>query len=602
MRLRFDFAGVDGRPAPVRYERPVRSIVAGRLDDVMQAMHAVEQALEEGRHVAGVVAYEAAPAFDAALTTREPAAGPLLWFGVFDAPVAADPLATLVAHLGPAPLPAGAGGGLALWTPAVTPADHHRAVAAVREAIAAGDVYQANYTFRLHGEIDAASLEAHYLRLAAAHRAPYSAYLDLGPWQILSLSPELFFRLTGRRIETRPMKGTAPRGRWPAEDTAAGAALAASEKNRAENVMIVDMARNDLGRVAAVGSVRVGSLFDVERYPTVFQMVSTVAADLREGTRLGEVFTALFPAASITGAPKSASTRLIAALESSPRGVYCGAIGYATPDGDAVFNVAIRTTTVETATSRAVFGTGGGITWDSAPGDEHAEALAKTACLTVPPPFCLVETLRLDDGRYVRGDRHLARLRESAAYFDFACEPGALEAALASHAREHQTGRRCVRVRLAPGGHVDVSSRPLDRLPPGPLSIAVSTLPVDRADPFLHHKTTRRELYERQARVYPDVFDVLLQNREGELTEFTRANVVLELDGRRWTPPRTCGLLGGVFRECLVESGEVGERLLVPHDLGRARRLWWVNSLREWIEVSRPVRPATSRPSPRSGG
>jgi para-aminobenzoate synthetase/4-amino-4-deoxychorismate lyase len=580
VRLRFDFADATGRPAPVIYERPIREIVAGRIDEVPAALRDVDRAVAEGRHAAGFVAYEAASAFDAALPTRA-ARGPLVWFGVFDAATAAGPLSR--------PAPAfDAPGEATTWTPDDTPGRHRRAVDAVREAIAAGDVYQANYTFRLRGDVDAARLEARYLRLAAAHHPPFAAYLDFGSHRVLSLSPELFFRIRGRRIETRPMKGTARRGRWAGEDAAMRTALAASEKDRAENVMIVDMARNDLGRVADVGSVRVQSLFDVERYPTVFQMASTVEAMLGPGVTLAGVFGALFPAASITGAPKTSSMRLLSALESSPRGVYCGVIGYATPGGEAVFNVAIRTMTVDARSGRAEFGTGGGITWDSAAAGEYAEAIAKTACLVEPPAFALIETMRLDAGSYVRIDRHLARLLESAWYFDFEVEQTAIEAALDAHARAHPDGVRRARLGVSRDGRADVESRPLEAAPPGPPPVAVARSPVDRSDVFLHHKTSHRQVYEAHTDAHPGVFDVLLWNREGEVTEFTRGNVVLELDGIRVTPPRTCGLLGGVLRQELVDGGRVDQRVLTLADLTRATRVWFINCLRGWIEVQRP--------------
>jgi para-aminobenzoate synthetase/4-amino-4-deoxychorismate lyase len=541
-------------------------------------LRAAERALASGRHVAGFVAFEAAPAFDRALTTRDPE-GPLVCFGVFDGPAPVDPLKTPSTDAGPL---------AADWT-ADDPAAYPRAVEAVRAAIAAGDVYQANYTFRLRSLVDPDALEEAYRWLAATHRATYAAYVDGGDWCVLSLSPELLFRLQGRRIETRPMKGTARRGRWTAEDRSARAALAASEKDRAENVMIVDMARNDLSRVAKVGSVRVASLFDVERYPTVFQLTSTVEAELKDDVRLGDVIASLFPAASITGAPKTSAMRLLATLESSPRGVYCGAIGYATPDGTAAFNVAIRTMTVDVATGRAVFGTGGGITWDSVAADEYAEALDKTRCLVGPAAFELLETMRADAGVVVRREQHLARLRDSADRFEFACDPVALESALDAHVDRHSGGPRRVRLRLARDGRTTVDSLPLDSLTP-PLPFALATEPVDRDDVLLHHKTSRRGMFERQAAAHPGAWDVLLRNREGELTEFTRGNVVLEIDAGRWTPPRDSGLLGGVFRQHLLDRGEVAERVLGLEDLAGATRVWFINSLREWVRMEpRPL-------------
>lgn len=543
-------------------------------------MAAVEQGLHEGLHAAGWVSYEAASAFDHALTTQPPSAVPLVCFGLFRSAEVAPPLA-------------GAGMlAVETWTPALSADQHARGVAAVREAIAAGDAYQVNYTFRLQADMtssadcgDAASLEGLYRHLARQARAPYAAFIDAGDWQLLSLSPELFFQIDGPRLITRPMKGTAPRGRWAEEDAALRDELAASTKNRAENVMIVDLCRNDLSRVCDVGSVRASSLFDVEPYPTVWQMVSTVEGELRQGTRLRDVFAALFPAGSITGAPKSSSMRLISALEHAPRGVYCGAIGYASPDGRATFNVAIRTITAHVPTGKAEYGVGGGITWDSVAKHEHAEALSKSACLEVRPPFSLIETMRLEQGAVVRLGRHLARVRASASFFGFQCDPARVRATLEAHLSSFGPAPRRVRLVLSPLGYSAVQSEPLEAPSHEARAIALASEPVDSRDRFLCHKTTRRDVYDRHRNAHPDVFDVLLWNERGEVTEFTRGNVVVELDGTRCTPRRECGLLAGVFRAELLDAGVIEERVITVEDLARCSRLWFINSLREWVDV-----------------
>ncbi len=542
--------------------------------EVPAAMAGVEQGLRDGWYAAGFVSYEAAPAFDSALTTQRPSSLPLVCFGLYRA---AEPAPPLVDAEPPASVS---------WTAALSPGDHARGVAAVREAIAAGDTYQINYTFRLSAEVDPAGLESLYAHLARAGHVPYAAFLDLGDWQVLSLSPELFFQLDGTRLMTRPMKGTAPRGRWAGEDAAHRDDLAASSKNRAENVMIVDLCRNDLSRVCQVGSVRATSLCDVEPYPTVWQMVSTVEGEVRPGTGLSDIFTALFPAGSITGAPKSSSMRLIASLEHAPRGVYCGAIGYASPDGRATFNVAIRTLTVNTAAGQAEYGVGGGITWDSVASDEHAEAMSKAACLEVRPPFRLIETLRLEEGRLVRLDRHLARLCASAAFLGFHCESQRVRATLEAHAAVFGAEPRRVRLLLNRQGHSAVRSEALEPAASSPVVVALAADPVDSRDRFLCHKTTRREVYDHHRGAHPDAFDVLLWNERREITECTRGNVVVEMGGARWTPPRTSGLLAGVFRAELLDAGLIQERVITLDDLPRCTRLWCINSLREWVEVT----------------
>lgn len=536
-------------------------------------MAAVEDGLREGLFAAGYVSYEAAPAFDAALVTQVPSSLPLICFGLFSAVEHAEPL-------GDGPLPAPV-----TWTPAISQAVHAQGITKVREAIAAGDTYQINYTFRLDATLEVTELDTLYRHLARAERVPYAAHIDTGDWRLLSLSPELFFQLDGNRLVTRPMKGTAARGRWAAEDEALGAALGISEKNRAENVMIVDLCRNDLSRVCEVGSVRATSLFDVEPYPTVWQMVSTVEGTLRPGTRITDVFAALFPAGSITGAPKSSSMRLIAEIEHAPRGVYCGAIGFAMPDGHATFNVAIRTMTVNTASGCGEYGVGGGITWDSVAADEHTEALNKAACLAVRPPFGLIETLRAEAGALVRVDQHLARLAESAAFFGFQCDLAHVRARLESSMSKTPVGSWRVRLQLASDGSVLVESHALEAASAVSKPVMLASRSVDSHDRFLCHKTTRRDVYDTHRSEHPSAFDVLLWNERRELTEFTRGNVVAELDGTAWTPPRHCGLLAGVFRNQLLASGAIRERVLTLDDLPKCTRLWFVNSLREWVPV-----------------
>jgi para-aminobenzoate synthetase / 4-amino-4-deoxychorismate lyase len=638
--LRFDFADTLGLPGPVCFSQPERVIVAHDISQVGPALRAIEEGTRQGLYAAGYVAYEAAPAFDDALVTQtqtqKQAGGaeqPLVWFGLFRGPhsppppAAPPPTAPPSAPPPSAPTPAAAAAADAsaatswMWQPDITPAEYRAGIDAVKEAIARGDTYQVNYTFRLRAAIDdgvdsdrsaqssaqpsaqaaespreagsgALDLDPRYLQLANAQRAPYSAYLNLGRWCVLSLSPELFFKIRGGRITTKPMKGTAPRGRWREEDEERAAWLAASEKNRAENVMIVDLARNDVGRIAEVGSVRASSLFEVERYPSVFQLVSTVEGTLRERTTLADVFGALFPAGSITGAPKSSSMRLIASIEHAPRGVYCGAIGFVAPNGDAIFNVAIRTAAIDTHTRRTEFGVGGGVTWDSTTDAEYAEALSKAACLSPLPAFDLLETMRLEDGVIVRRERHVERMRESAGYFDVPFDAGRIDAALdALRASLHGKGAHRLRLLLSPSGVPRIQTTPLalslpDERTRPPSPVVLAKTPVSSQDIFLFHKTTNRAVYEAHTRAIDrPAFDVLLWNEAREVTEFTIGNVIAEIDGERYTPPRRCGLLGGTLRAELLEQGAIRERIITLDALSSATRLWLINSVRGAIEV-----------------
>ncbi|MFL6228755.1 MAG: aminodeoxychorismate synthase component I [Pyrinomonadaceae bacterium] len=569
----FDFADERGQARRLCFAAPVKIIAAESVAGVSDALAQVEEAARAGYYAAGYVAYEAAPAFDPALVVRVGAKAPLVWFGIYTAPVP-DP--------SPAPTRPFE---LTDWTPSADPEAYARNFAAAREAIARGDSYQINYTIRLRARFSGDDF-ALYEQLASRQQSAYCAYLNTGRFKILSASPELFFRWHDGRIVTRPMKGTARRGRWLEEDEAYASWLANSEKNRAENVMIVDLLRNDLGRIAETGSVRVRDLCTVERYPTVFQMVSEVEARTRARTTLGDVFAALFPCGSVTGAPKISTTRLIAALEDSPRGVYCGAVGIVSPGGGAVFNVAIRTVVIHSETGEAEYGVGGGITWDSVAEEEYDEALVKAALLTAAPrEFELLETLRLEGGDYTLLARHLARLADSARYFDFDFSPEAARDALSDHAARHPYGAQRTRLLAARDGGLRVESEPLENPHAGPRPVALADTPVRRHDPLLCHKTTSREVYDSHRAQHPDAFDVLLWNEEGEVTEFTNGNLVAELCGERLTPARGCGLLAGTMRAELLERGEIREAMITRADLARATRMWFINSVRGWVGV-----------------
>lgn len=570
-----DFPDDDGHPRRRLFAEPVGTVVAERLDEVRTAIREVERAAGSGLYVVGYVGYEAAPAFDPAFVVRSGHNLPLVWFGLFREARAVPATPNLEA------------GPVGPWRASTTRERYDAAIREIRDAIERGETDQVNYTMRLRAAAPADDLAFHQRMLAAQGNA-YGAYLDLGEHRILSASPELFFRRAGDSIVVRPMKGTARRGRWVEEDAAAVERLAASEKDRAENLMIVDLMRNELGRIAEPGSVRVPRLLDVERYRTVHQMTSTVTATLRTGTSLEEIFEALFPCGSVTGAPKVATMGIIARLEESPREVYCGAVGVVEPGGDCTFNVAIRTLWLDTRENTAEYAVGGGITRGSTAQAEYDEAIAKAALLDRDwAPFQLIETLRFEDGEYARLERHIARLRQSAEYFGFADPGPAARLALDDQARAHPSHvSRRVRLLADEQGRVEVTSTPTESAATDePRPVGLADEPVDRHDPFLCHKTTRREAYERRLERAGPVFDVLLWNREGELTEFTRGNLVVELDGRLWTPPRECGLLAGCFRAELLERGEVAERVLRVDDLRRARRVWLINSVREWVPV-----------------
>jgi para-aminobenzoate synthetase / 4-amino-4-deoxychorismate lyase len=571
----------------VRLEfRAPRSVLAARsAADVRDALLRVEAAAHEGAWAVGFVAYEAAPAFDAALVTREPdPTVPLLCFGIYDAPAAlATPRSAAAPRLD--------------WRPDTERDRYDAAIHRIRALIAAGDVYQVNHTLRFHAPC---SLEpaALYDALVAPGHGAYCALIDCGDWAVISASPELFFELHAgdvRRITTRPMKGTVRRGRWLDEDRAAAARLAASTKDRAENLMIVDLLRNDLGRVARFGSVRVPRIYDIETYPTVHQMTSTITAELRDGVTLCDVFAATFPCGSVTGAPKVTAMRSIAQLEDSPRGPYCGAIGVVRPDGSATFNVAIRTVLLDRVHRRATFGAGGGITWDSRAADEYDEVVAKAALLdTTTMQLQLLETMRCDYGAVARLELHMQRLAASAAYWSFSDQTAArARDALAATAASLPRGSWRLRLTASPDGVVHIthaplheSERALSAAAGEPATVRLARSAVSRLDPLLFHKTTARAVYDARRADHRDAFDVLLFNREGLVTEFTSGNLVAEIDGRLLTPPRGCGLLGGTLRRELLDAGIIHEAPITLHDVRSASRLWHTNSVRGCTPVA----------------
>jgi para-aminobenzoate synthetase/4-amino-4-deoxychorismate lyase len=594
MQVLLDFCDPHGQQAALRcaFEQPEQTLVAHTPEQVKPLLEAVDALAKQGFWCAGYVRYEAAPAFDAALKVHA-ADGPLAWFGVYakalpwpDEKVDDDD-ATRVQ-----------------WQSGLSRPDFDAAMVHIHQAIAAGDLYQVNYTAPLHGVFfgDPRTL---FKRLHRAQPQGYAAFIDSGFEQALSVSPELFFdwqngqAIEGGQLLTRPMKGTAPRGNSAAEDATLAAALIASPKERAENVMIVDLLRNDVSRVAQSHSVKVPHLFTVQTLPTVLQMVSDVTAITRPGTSLCDVFSALFPCGSITGAPKVQAMRMIQALEPAPRGIYCGAIGVVRPGGHATFNVAIRTVTLRG--SQATCGIGSGITADATADAEWQEWRIKRGFLErASESFQLLETLRLENGSFHNLNAHLARLHRAAAHFGFPFDEGRIELILkqlrtgppqgagheptviASEARNDETVWR-VRLLLNASGRVQAQTFALPPSPPQ-VTLQLATRPFDDAhSEFTRFKTTHRAHYDAFAPTDPAVFDILLYNEAGELTECTRGNIALLLDGRWVTPPLRCGLLDGVGREMCLKEGRLIEAVVRLDSLPRVQAFAFVNSLRGWL-------------------
>lgn len=568
------------------YEAPVRIVAAMTVGEVPGALAALRCAGDEGLHAAGWLTYEAG----AALVDHAPAVageGPLLWFGLFDAcrSLDADELLAL--------LPDTAGAWAAAPRPLVTRDAYDTALARVLTLIEAGDIYQANLTFAAEVPM-LGHPHALYARLRAASAAGYGALIDTGERQILSLSPELFFALDGTRLTCRPMKGTARRDDDAAADRAAAATLAADAKQRAENLMIVDLMRNDMSRVAAPGSVAVPALFAVETYPTVHQMTSTVTAMLAQGRDAIDVVAALFPCGSVTGAPKTRAMQVIAEVEGRARGAYTGAIGRLDANGDAAFNVAIRTITV--VDGAATMGLGSGIVADSRADEEWAECLAKGGFVTAGQRCVdLIETMAFDP---VEGigllDRHLARMKDSAAALGFAFDRHALRNELhAATFRLREPAR--LRLLLAPSAAVTIE---VGAMPPALVdprladpAVAIVALPVAVDDWRLRHKTSDRGFYDA-ARRGAGTAEVVFERPDGYLTEGSFTSLFIERDGLLLTPPLTHGLLPGVLRAELIATGRTIEAALTRADLADGFLLG--NALRGLFRARLAVAPVSA--------
>ncbi|MDA8267906.1 MAG: aminodeoxychorismate synthase component I [Actinomycetota bacterium] len=627
-------------------------LTASTLDEVVPTLMAVEAATASGSWAAGFIAYDASPGLDPRLVVPgvarpERAPGgrsrhapsrsaqpvdrsadvPLVWFALFDR---CEPIAAVSDHdEAHQPLQ---------WELATTSRQYRDRVETIQRAIADGLTYQCNLTERLRAPFDG-DAAALYRSMVLAQRGRYGALVDTGAVVVASASPELFFEWRGNVVTTRPMKGTAERGRSAAEDAAAADALVRSAKDRAENIMIVDLLRNDLGRISSWGSVEVPALCSLERLQTVWQLTSTVTGTLRPGTGLVDVLRALFPCGSVTGAPKHRTMALIAGLEHDRRGVYCGAIGMVAPPGGpgdlrARFSVAIRTAVVDRMGGRAEFGSGGGITWSSSPDAEWAELWAKTRVLGGwTGAFHLFETMawtpsagrvgghdaasaaacaagRADraapdgtgsDGAPLtgclawlrNGPAHLARLETSAAYFGFAFDRQRVLHALRLALGTTVPPRR-VRLALARDGTPSVTLAPMPAAGGEPVRLAIDREPFDTSGPWPFHKTSRRHPYEHRARQHPDVDDVVLVNDLGDVTETTIANLAVRIGGRWWTPPVASGCLPGIGRAQALAAGGLHERALTVADVRGAEGLATVSSLRGWRCAQLDDTPTTS--------
>lgn len=613
MRCRIDHSAAGAGSIELR--RPLGQLASRQISDVTAILAEAEAAARRGRYVAGFVAYDAAPAFDPAfrVSTSSPqcraiATLPLAWFGLF---ADAEPVPSLPRAMHTA---AREEGGVPGWDCEVDPHTHATAVKTIRDVIARGDAYLVNYTtrFRRPWSPDDDPFEL-YSRLTASYRGGYHVF-ETDSWAVACGSPELFFEHSSGILTTRPMKGTAPRGLWSLDDACRADMLRTSPKERAENVMVVDLLRNDLGRIALTGSVEVPNLWRLEQHPSLWQLTSTVTARTAGNVGLAEVFGVLFPCASVTGAPKVSAMSVIADIEPSPRSIYCGAVGFLEPHlgpphrhPTARFAVAIRTAVIDKAQGLGEYGTGGGITCESLESREWAEVLLKARALVGPPPTTLgadqglIETMAFEtDGRggAVRNLRdHLARLKASARYFGLACPPDGEETI--AKAVAGLSTPALVRLVLRATGVLEIETAALD------LEIAASTLhlcvdlePVSSSEVMLFHKTTDRRRYDERMHRHSAADDVVLVNERNEVTETTRANLAVRLGGEWYTPALHCGLLPGVERARMLAAGHLAERVVTVDDLRAASAVATLSSLRGWRDarVCHPCRCTSDGP------
>lgn len=551
---------------------PLEVLTAWQPEDVLPAMIEAEKRVDnDNLFAAGFISYEAASGFDPAYKTNDRGQLPLVCLGLFAKPQSKNDLEHLDGRRWASPP----------WEMTESPDDYYKKLSAIKRQIELGNTYQINYTVRQRAENYA---EPRRLFRHIASDVAHAAYIECADHAIISASPELFFQLDGEQLVCKPMKGTAPRGMTTAADLVMREELLHSVKNRAENVMITDMVRNDLGRVAKTGSVVAETLFDLEKLQTVWQMTSTVSAI--SSAPVAEIFKALFPCASVTGAPKVSSMAIITELEDTPREIYTGAIGFFGPGRQAKFSVAIRTALVNKNTNEAMYGIGGGIVWDSEPREEYLECLSKARILSAPHvgsrDFELLETMLWTpkDG-YKLLENHLGRLQSSATYFDFDCDATLIESALMQLAEDIPRQRHRIRLLLRRNGQFQIAKE----LQPfattdSPVRIVLAGEPIDKNDPFIYHKTTQRDTYDKALRNAEGADDVLLWNDDGCITETTIANVIVKIDGQLYTPPLACGLLGGTYRESLLSVGQVNERVIEIDEVTSDTEITLINSVR----------------------
>ena len=562
---------IDFRALGERYTftQPIKELKTRDLAEVADLLAQVESYQEQGYYVVGYVSYEAAPAFEEKLAVHKAPllAEYLLYFTVHDR-VETSPIPLTYEEVD---LPS-------KWREQTSAENYEKAIAQIHHHLRQGDTYQVNYTVQLKQDLSANPFTI-YNRMVVEQEAGYNAYVEHDEMAVISMSPELFFEQNDRELTTRPMKGTTQRGVTDQEDLAQASWLEQDPKNRSENMMIVDLLRNDMNRISEVGSERVERLCQVEQYSTVWQMTSTIKSQLREDVDLVAIFRSLFPCGSITGAPKIATMEIIKNLEPQPRGVYCGTIGILLPNGRRIFNVAIRT--IQLHLGKAIYGVGGGITWDSTWESEYREVHQKAAVLyRKQARFQLITTGRISQKQLLFEDQHLERLTKASRYFAYPFDPEELRQKIEEECQacdSHQDSR--LRITLSKSGEMKLSRQILTPLSPSFCKAKLCLQEADLNQSFTYFKTTHRPHLSlgEQEKIY--------HNKSGELLETSIGNLVLKINGKLYTPPISQGILPGIYRQHLLETGQVEEKVLTVADLNQAETIYGCNAVRGLYEL-----------------
>lgn len=571
--LQFDFADKNKKSKPLTFSKPEKIISTFEIKEVEKCMQQIESAVEKGYYAAGFFSYEAADAFTVPCENTKKTKLPLLWFGLFqkaeNTPFQEE---NIPFNLGK-------------WETPVSKAEYEQQFNLIKEGIEEGKISELNFTIPFSADFSGNSY-AYYQQLKKAQNADYSAYLSADDFDILSASPELFFEVKNREIHIRPMKGTIHRGLTYTQDLEQKEWLAKSEKNKYENQLTIAAMAKELTPLVNPETVKQYDTFRIEKYPTLYQMTSAAKGELKNGVSIMDIFRTLFPCTSIAGVPKKESMEWIKQVEMSPREVYCGSIGYITPDKNAVFNVAIRSVWIDKKENKAHYHAGGAVTKYSKAEEEYAEIFTKTKVTTwKQPDFELLETMAFNGKDFFLLEKHIERLGKSAAYFDFPfCEDN-LAHTLDVYKKSHEGQNLRVRLTLSSEGEIELQDFPLTKSDNTLQKVAFSERPVSRDNVFLYHKTTHRSIYEEAKKTQSDYFDVLLWNEQEEITEFTIGNTVVERDGNFFTSPISSGVLPGTFRQDLIEKGILTEQVLYKKDLRPSDKIWLINSVRRWVAV-----------------